>query len=140
VTDLHPTPPRRRFGPGKIILVVLAGLAVFGVALFFILKGALGPLVEAGDGFMGALHDGDYVQAYARAAPDLQRRLGSAEGLRAVVVGYRPISWSWSQRSVRNGDGFLEGSATYPANNNGSAELRLRQIDGQWRVTAFELN
>ena len=38
MTDLDPTASRRRFGSRKIILIVLAGLAIFGVALFFILQ------------------------------------------------------------------------------------------------------
>src|SRR5689334_14305281 len=112
MTDLHPT-ARRRFGPGKVIALVLGGLAILGVTLFFILRSALGPLVESGDAFMGALRDGDYVQAYSQTAPELQRSLGSAEGLSVTVTDYRPASWSWSQRSVRNGTGYLSGSVHY---------------------------
>jgi hypothetical protein len=139
VTDLHPTPPRR-FGPGKIILVVLAGLVVFGVALFYILRTALGPVVDAGDAFMGALRDRNDAQAYVAAAPDLQRRLGSAGGLTATIGTYRPSQWRWSTRSVRNGVGDLAGSATWQSGNRGTAELRLNKVDGAWRVTAFRFN
>lgn len=140
MTDFHSSPRRRRFGPGKIILVVLAGLSVLGISLFFILKGALGPLVEAGDGFMGALRDGNYQQAYVQAAPELRQALGGAEGLSATATNYRPSSWSWSQRSIRNGTGYLSGSVTYRAGNNGTVELRLTKVNDAWRVTAFRLN
>lgn len=140
MTDFHPTPQQRRFGRGKIVLVVLGGLMVFGVALFLILRTALGPVTEAGDNFMGALRDGNYPQAYALAAPDLQQTLGSAERLGATTGAYRPLQWSWSTRSVRNGYGKLGGSATYQSGNNGTAELRLVKVDGQWRVNAFRLN
>ena len=139
MTDLGPM-GRRRFGPRKVIAAILVGLAIFGVGLFFILRSALGPLVESGDAFMGALRDGDYQLAYAQTAPELQRTLGSTEGLSVTVTDYRPSSWSWSQRSVRNGTGYLSGSVTYRAGNHGTAELRLMKVDGAWRVAAFRLN
>lgn len=134
-----PSSAARRFGPGKIIAIVLAALAIFGVTLFFILKTALGPLVDAGDSFMGALRDGDYEQARTLAAPELQRMLGIQE-LTATGTAYRPSTWSWSQRSDRNGTGYLSGSVTYRAGNEGTAELRLTKVDGAWRVTAFRFN
>ena len=138
--DLDSIASRRRFGARKIILVVLAGLVVFGVALFFILKTALGPVVDAGDAFLGALRDRNDSQAYAAAAPDLQQRLGSVGGLTVTVDNYRPSQWSWSTRSVRNGIGDLSGNVTYQGGNRGTAELRLSKIDGIWRVTAFRFN
>ena len=140
MTDFDPGARRSGFGPGRIILIVLAGLAVFGLALFFILRTALGPVTETGDAFMGALRDRNDAQAYAAAAPDLQRSLGNADRLRAVVGLYRPARWSWSSRSVRNGFGRLSGSVTYQAGNDGTAELRLVQVDGAWRVAAFQFN
>jgi hypothetical protein len=141
MTDLNPAlRPRRGFGPGKIILVVLGGVAILGLALFFILKGALGPLVEAGDGFMGLLRDGNYSQAWAQAAPELQRVLGSPERLAATGSSYQPSRWSWSQRSVRNGQGYLSGSVTYRRGNEGTVDLNLVQVGGQWRVSGFRLN
>jgi len=140
MTDLRSTAPRRRFGPRRIILVVLAGLAVFGVALFFILKGALGPVIDAGDAFMAALRDRNDTQAYASAAPALQRELGSVGGLTVTMDNDRPSQWSWSTRSVRNGLGELSGNVTYQGGNRGTAELRLSKIDGAWRVTAFRFN
>lgn len=140
MTDFHPTAARRRFGSRRIILIVLAGLAVLGVALFFILKGALGPVIDAGDAFMGALRDNNDSQAYASAAPDLQQRLGSVGGLTVTIDTYRPSQWSWSTRSVRNDIGDLSGSVTYQGGNRGTAELRLSKIDGTWRVTGFRFN
>jgi hypothetical protein len=140
MTDLRPIAPRRRFSPMRIILIVLAGLAVFGIALFFILKSALGPVIDAGDAFLGALRDHNDSQAYAAAAPELQRRLGSVGGLTVTVDAYRPSQWSWSTRSVRNGIGNLSGSVTWQSGNRGTAELSLSKIDGTWRVTAFRFN
>lgn len=140
MTDLQSTAPRRRFGPRQIIFIVLAGLAILGVALFFILKSALGPVIDAGDAFMGALRDRNDTQAYTAAAPELQQRLGSVVGLTVTMDAYRPREWSWSTRSVRNGIGELSGNVTYQGGNQGTAELRLNKVDGSWRVTAFRFN
>jgi hypothetical protein len=140
MTDPRPIGPRRRFGPRKIILVVLAGLAIFGVALFFILKSALGPVIDAGDAFIAALRDHNDTQAYAAAAPDLQRQLGSVGGLTVTMDNYRPTQWSWSTRSVRNGVGDLSGNVTYQGGRRGTTQLSLSRIDGNWRVTAFRFN
>lgn len=140
MTDLQSTAPRRRFGSRQIIFIVLAGLAILGVALFFILKGALGPVIDAGDAFMGALRDRNDTQAYAAAAPELQQRLGSVVGLTVTMDTYRPSQWSWSTRSVRNGVGELSGNVTYQSGNRGTAELRLNKVDGSWRVVAFRFN
>ena len=141
MTDLHPTmKPPRRFGPLKIIAIVLAGFAILGIALFFILKSALGPVTEAGDAYMGAMRDGNYAQVYALSAPSLQQELGSAGQISGQMGRYRPSTWSWSSRSVQNGYGRLAGSVTYQSGNNGTAELNLSKVDGQWRVTGFRLN
>ena len=142
MTDLDPSlrAPRRRFNPWLLVPIILGALTVFGLALLLILRSALGPVVTAGDTFMGALRDGNYAQAYAEAAPELRQALGSAGRLGATAADYRPTSWSWSQRSVRNGPGYLSGSASWRSGNAGTAELRLVEVDGQWRVTAFRLN
>lgn len=140
MTDLSSTTPRRRFGLKKILLLVVGGLVIFGVGLFLILRSALGPVTEAGDGFMSALRDRNEAQAYTLAAPALQQELGSAERMAATVGAYRPSEWSWSSRSVRNNDGRLSGSVTYQGGRTGTAELALVHADGQWRVTGFRLN
>jgi len=140
MTDLQTPPSRGRLGTGILIAVLLASLAIFGAGLLFILMGGPDPLVEAGDRFMTALRDGNYAQAYRQTAPNLQRGLGSVEGLRAAVVGYRPTDWRWAEPAIPDSEGFLEGAATFPVDPVGSAELRFRKIDGQWRVTEFELN
>ena len=143
MTDLGANPPPRmsqRLRPWHIVLIVFGGLAAFGLLLFFILSRALGPLVDNGDRFMGALRDGDFQAAHAMATPELQREVGDAARWGASIGNYQPAQWSWSQRSVRNDVGRLEGSVTYRGGNEGRAELRLHQVDGEWRVAAYRLN
>ena len=141
MTDFQPNlPPRRRFGPLHIVLTILAGLAILGVALFFILRSALGPMVEAGDAYMGAMRDGNGSLVYILSAPALQQELGSAAQVEARMGAYRPSTWSWSSRALRNGRGHLTGSVTYRSGRNGTAELNLTTVDSEWRVDGFRLN
>lgn len=132
--------PRRRFRLRNILLIVLGGVVALGVGLYFILSVTLGPLVEGGDAFMGGLRDGRYERALAATTPALQGQVGDAAGLEQAVGAYRPTEWSWSQRSVRNSAGGLEGSVTYVGGRTGHARLNLLKIDGQWRVEGFSLN
>ena len=143
MTDLGTDPsPRlsRRLRPWHIILIAVGGLAVLGLLLVFILSRVLGPLVDSGNRFMGALGDGDFPRAHALATPALQQQVGDPQSWGATIGRYQPAEWSWSQRSVRNGIGRLEGSVTYRGGLAGRARLQLRQVDGQWRVASYSLN
>ena len=134
-------PPRRGFFRARnIVLMVLAGLALFGGGLYLILSAALGPLVQSGDDFMRGLADGQYERAYALTTPALRQQVGDAAGLERSVGAYRPTQWSWSQRSIKNSAGRLEGSVTYGGGRTGHARLNLLQVDGQWRVEGYSLN
>lgn len=129
-----------RIRPWHIILIVLGGVAALGLALYLILSWALGPMIEAGDEFMTALKGGEFQRAHGLATPALQREVGDAQRWGASIGAYQPAEWSWSQRSVRNGVGRLEGSVTYRGGNAGQARLQLHQVDGQWRIAAYSLN
>ncbi len=133
-------PPRQRVRPWHIVLMVLGGLALFGGGLFLILSWALGPMVRSGDDFMGALRDRQFERAYALTTPALQREVGDAARMGGSIGTYQPADWSWSQRSIRNGVGRLEGSVTYSGERSGRVRLQLREVDGQWRVEAYSLN
>lgn len=140
MTDLSSTSPRRRFSLRKIFLFLIGGFVIFGIGLFLILRAALGPVSEAADAFMGALRDGNGAQAFALAAPSLQQELGSAEQMAASIGAYRPSTWSWSSRSVRNSDGRLSGSVTFQGGRTGTAEMTLVHDGSGWRVTGIRMN
>lgn len=133
-------PPRQRLRPWHIILIVLGGLVLFGGGLFAILSWALGPMIQNGDSFMAALRDRQFEQAYALTTPSLQREVGDAARMGGMIGAYQPAEWSWSERSVRNSVGRLEGSVTYSGGRSGRVRLQLQQVDGQWRVEAYSLN
>jgi hypothetical protein len=132
--------PRRRWKPWHFIAIGVAILVVFVASVFILVLSLTGPVVAGADAFMGALKDGRYEQAYARAAPSLQQELGDAESLGARIGPYRPQAWSWSQRQMRNGIGQVSGTATWQGGNTGTAELELHQVNGEWRVVGYRFN
>src|ERR1044071_4568219 len=85
---------RRRWKPWHFIAIGGGVLVAFVAIVFTLVFSLTRPVVDGADAFMGALKDGRYEQAYARAAPSLQRELGNAEGLAARVGAYRPRDWS----------------------------------------------
>ena len=133
-------PSRRGLRAWHIILIVLGGLGILGGGLYAILSTALGPMVRSGDDFLGGLRDRQFDRAYALTTPALQRQVGDAAGMARSIGAYQPVEWSWSQRSVRNGAGRLEGAVTYSGGRSGHVRLQLQQVDGQWRVDAYSLN
>jgi hypothetical protein len=132
--------PKRRWRPWHFIAIGGVVLVAFVAIVFTLVFSLTRPVVDGADAFMGALKDGRYEQAYARAAPSLQQELGNAEGLGARVGPYRPREWSWSQRKLRNGIGQVSGRVTWQSGNTGTAELELHQLNDEWRVVGFRFN
>jgi hypothetical protein len=133
-------PPPRRWKVWHFILIGLGALALLGAVLYFILSSVLTPIVASGDEFMTALKNGDYERARSLTTPALREELGSAQQLAQTASGYRPDSWSWGQRRMRNGVGLLDGSTIYQGGRIGTVRLTLNEVDGQWRVASFSLN
>jgi hypothetical protein len=132
--------PRRRWKLWHFIAIGGGVLVAFVAIVFTLVFSLTKPVVDGADAFMGALKDGQYEQAYARAAPSLQQEVGNAEGLAARIGPYRPRGWSWTQRNLRNGLGGVAGRATWQGGNTGTAELELHQVNDEWRVVAFRFN
>jgi hypothetical protein len=137
---LDTTAPKRRWRAWHFILIGVLAVAALAAAIFTLVFSLTGPVVAAADSFMGALRDGDYSRAFSQSAPALQRELGDAQGYARGIGRYRPASWSWSQRSIRNGVGRVSGSVTYRNGANGSVQLTMSQIDDRWRVEGYSFN
>jgi hypothetical protein len=132
--------PKRRWRVWHFILIGVVAVAALAAGIVILVFSLTGPVVAAADTFMGALRDGDYARAYSQSAPALQRELGDAQGYGRGIGPYRPASWSWSQRSIRNGTGRVSGSVTYQNGANGRVQLTMRQIDESWRVEGYSFN
>ena len=142
MTDLGSTTAAkpRRFKLRHCVILGVLAIAACGTLLVTTVLTVTRPVVAGADAFMGALRDGRYDQAYARAAPSLQQELGSAEAFGAGIANYRPREWSWSQRAVRNSVGDVSGGVTWLNGNSGTAEIQLHQVNDEWRVVAFRFN
>jgi hypothetical protein len=142
MTDLGSTTAAkpRRFKLRYLVIAGVLAIAACGTLLVTTVLTVTRPVVDGADAFMGAIRDGHYDQAYARAAPSLQQELGSAEAFGAGIANYRARDWSWSQRSVSNSVGNVSGNVTWQNGNTGTAEIQLNQVNDEWRVVAFRFN
>ncbi len=130
-----PRPLLWGFGIGLLISVIIAFVAI----LFLVLGSLTQPVVTAGDAFMADLKNGDYSLAYALCTPELQQEVGDVPGVTALVQGYQPARWNWTNRSVRNGVGFLDGFLTYTSSKKGQVHLVLHQVSNDWRISSFRM-
>jgi len=132
-------PKARRRRNLRIAALIVGSLALFIAVVAFAVMTLTRPVVDAGDAFMTALKQGDFPQAYALTAPELQRELGTAQDLAKRAEPERPAEWSWSSRSIRNGTGRVSGGYTRLDGVPRRAELVMRKVDDEWRITAFRL-
>ena len=142
MTDRHyvDDPRLRRRRNLRIVLAIVASVALFVAVLWFSVSALTRPVVDAGDNFMAALKQGDFPRAYALATPELQRELGSPDDFAGLAGRGRPADWGWSSRSIRNSTGRVSGAYTALDGRRGRAELVLRKVDGAWRITAFRFS
>jgi hypothetical protein len=136
-------PPPRRRSPLLIIgIIVVAFLLLCGVGVALLIGGvfaATQPVVNAGDAYMSALRDGDYNKAFDLSTPALQQEVGSADNLKAAVGSKQPTSWSFTSRSINNGQGSLSGTTTFTDGTNGTVDMGLSQVGNDWKVSGIRL-
>jgi hypothetical protein len=114
---------------------------VFGAVLFFFVSGVTGPAKTAGDGFMGALRDGNYQAAYDMGSPGFQKDAVSVANLQRVVEGggVKPTEWSFNSTNVDGDTGAMDGTATVAGGKKASASVSVVKVDGVWKVSSFDL-
>jgi hypothetical protein len=124
---------------GAVLLVLIVGCVVlFGS----IIGGAIGltqPAADAGDKFMAAVRDGDYNRAYDLSTPALQQEVGNADGLRQALESHAPATWTFLSRNINNDVAGLTGTTTYKDGSQGTVDMELRQVDGNWKVSFVDL-
>ena len=131
---------KRRFKKRYIILIALLGVLIVGGGIVALALNLTRPVVTASDGFMTALKDGDFEAAYAMGTPALQQELGSGQRIGELFAVARPVSWSWSSRSIRNGTGRVSGSVTYSTGSNGDVAIYLLPEGDVWKISGFRMN
>lgn len=118
---------------GAVIVLGLAGV------IYLVLR-LTAPMVEEGEKFLGTLGSGSTEVAYGMASPTLRNSQTLDEFTRTVkAYGLDDFeSASWSNRSITNDRGTMEGTAV--TKSGGSVPLTMEMIkeDGTWRVLSIK--
>lgn len=123
---------------GIVICLCLAVLVVAGGAAGIL--GITQPTADAGDKFMQALKSANYEDANALMTPELQKKVGGAQGLKKMMENGKaqPTQWTFTERNVNNNEGHLEGTVTM-LSGQGTVTLDLVKSGDAWKVIAFNL-
>lgn len=119
-------------------------VSVLRVSFFFVMMLSLAALAcsvsdsstTAGD-FMTALKGGDYAKAYDMCGADLQKELGSAQGLQNFIEkgNFQPSSWNFTSTNVNNDRADVSGNAVMGSDNRAmTVSLVLSNASGSWKV------
>ncbi|MBI5053142.1 MAG: hypothetical protein HZC38_20135 [Chloroflexi bacterium] len=95
----------------------------------------------AGD-FMTALKGGDYAKAYGMCGADLQKELGSSQGLQKFIESgnFQPVSWNFTSTNVNNDRAEVSGEAVVGSDNRAmNISVILSNASGSWQVIGFNL-
>jgi hypothetical protein len=131
--------PKRSMSRTRLIISILIGAIVLGglitaLTLAIVLP-LVQPIVDAGNGFLETIDAQDFDAAYAMLAPELQSEVGE-NGLAEHFANANLSDWSYSQRSLRNDVGRLNGRVLW---NSEATDFVLffTNIDGQWRLMSY---
>lgn len=121
-------------------------IACLCLAVVLLATGALGvlgmtqPAADTGDKFMQALKAANYEGANALMTPELQKKVGNAQGLRKMIEGGKaqPTQWTFTERSINGNQGNLAGSVTM-LSGDGTVSLGLVKSGDVWKIDAFDL-
>ena len=117
---------------GVVLLLIAAGLVFF---VFGLTK----PMVEEGEKFLATVGAGSTEAAYGMASATLRSTQSKEEFTKAVsglgLGGYQ--SASWSNRTINNDRGVIEGTATTAGGGSVPLKIELIKEDGTWRVLSI---
>lgn len=124
------------------VLVVLTVIAIAAVALIVgisgLAAGGAQSLEDAGDQFMQAIQNHDMTAAFQMLSPEFQAKVGEGN-FKEIFAEAAVAQWSFSSRSVQNGEGILSGNAKIDEKAF-KIELNFIQQDGKWQLTAYNFN
>jgi len=141
-----PVPPRKSssgLGKGCLIAAVILfvlGLMAAGLGFFIyqtVMK-ATAPVVVEGEHFLKVVGEGQSKVAYEMASGTLRAQQTAEEFEKTVarlgLAGFQ--SATWTNRSIKNDRGLLEGTAKTASGSSVPITLELIKENGLWRVLA----
>ncbi|HEY3742382.1 MAG TPA: hypothetical protein VGL53_21175 [Bryobacteraceae bacterium] len=116
-------------------IVVALSMALFLTACSAIAE--LSPMTDTGEAFMKAMKSKDNAASYALLAAPLQKEIGGVEGWAQFTDPRTPKDWTFTNKSVSNGDGKIEGSANFVNGQHLDLILTLVKEGSTWKVTGI---
>jgi len=122
------------------LLFGVLGAAFVGAILGLILL-LNRPVTNVTNAFMQALKDGDYPTAFAMAAPNFQKLLGSAERLQALIAenNVSLASWNWNSFQMTGRMAIVTASIILTDDTRGTALINLLRGDGGWQIVSCDI-
>jgi hypothetical protein len=125
----------------KKLFLILGGIVVVIAAIVGIAFYATSGISRTADQFFAKAHDGNMAAVYAMTSAEL-RNTANADELAAFIKENRfdkVAKTSWSNRSVENNLGTLDGSVTL--DDGGVIPLRMQLVSegGEWKVSLIKL-
>lgn len=94
----------------------------------------LGPMTDAGDAFMKAMKSGDNTASFAMLGAPLQKEIGGMEAWAKFTEPRVPKEWSFSNKSITNSEGKIEGSADFMNGQHLDLILTMAKEGAAWKV------
>lgn len=129
---------------------------IVGIATFLVLCCAVGgytyyslmlaPIRNTANDFLGFLQAQNYAQAYNLCDADLQKEIGSPDGLKNFIESNGFVVQTWSLNNVQRIDGapitgFATGQVTFANGKNATVKVSLAvDKSATWKVIGIKFN
>lgn len=125
----------------KTIFVVLGGVVVVVAAIVGLVFYATSGITRTADDFFAKARSGDMAAVYAMTSAEL-RNSADSEKLASFIKTNRfdkVAKTSWSNRSINNNIGTLDGSVTLDDGGVIPLHMQLVSEGGDWKISLIEL-
>ena len=115
------------------VVVLLAALALGACSAV----ADLGPMADTGESLMKAMKASDNAASYHLLGSALQKEIGGEQGWAAFAKPRVPTQWNFSNKSIENGQGKLEGTVSFANGQNLNVVLVLIKESSDWRIAGI---
>lgn len=128
---------------GCMAIAMLGALALGGIVYYFVLWvfALTQPVVDASDAFAQRIAQGKISEAYLSTSRSWKARQGAAAFAETMEKsGLKGASITWSNRSIRNQSGRVDGTANFQDGRTMPIVVRLAYEDEQWKIDDVSLD